>query len=61
MLPSRSILIAKVSLVGMGLTHVEPLLRATRSSWVTSLGAHTSPVIQVLTHFPDEVCEAYGD
>ena len=40
-----SILGAKVSVVGMGLTHVEPVLRAKHSTWVTSLGAHTSPVI----------------
>lgn len=32
----------------MGLTHVEPLLRAKHSTWVTSLLAHTSPVMQVL-------------
>lgn len=35
----------------MELTHVEPLSRAKHSTWVTSLVAHTSPVMQMLDIF----------
>lgn len=45
----------------VGRAHPPERLLRTHCTWVTFLRVHSSPVMQVLAHFPDKVSKVHAD